>query len=139
MTEIADILQDAQRRMNQSVEVLKQDLSTYRTGRASVSLVENISVDYHGSAMPLQQLATINMPEARLLVIQPWDKSILPEIEKVLIQSDFGNSFGRNLRFIGFLWVTLHRRVSEIQKVTDLIISEIDKIGESKENEMLEV
>ena len=47
MTEIADILQDAQRRMNQSVEVLKQDLSTYRTGRASVSLVENISVDYH--------------------------------------------------------------------------------------------
>ncbi|MBH52402.1 MAG: ribosome recycling factor [Chloroflexi bacterium] len=187
MTEIADILRDAQRRMNQSVEVLKQDLSTYRTGRASVSLVENISVDYHGSAMPLQQLATINMPEARLLVIQPWDKSILPEIEKVLIQSDFGaspNNDGNVIRINlpapseerrNELIKTLNKRVedgrlavrnvrrdanekikssekqksisqdeshraqSEIQKVTDLIISEIDKIGESKENEMLEV
>lgn len=89
-TVIAGILSDANGRMGKAIEVLKRELSTIRTGRASPSLVENIQVNYYGTPTPLNQLATISVPEARLILIQPWDKGALVGIERSLISSDIG-------------------------------------------------
>jgi len=76
--------------MGKAIEVLKRELSTIRTGRASPSLVENIQVNYYGTPTPLNQLATISVPEARLILIQPWDKGALAGIERSLLSSDIG-------------------------------------------------
>lgn len=84
------ILADIDGRMAKSVEVTRHELSGIRAGRASPALLERIMVDYYGSAMPLNQVAQIQVPEARLLLIQPWDKSILAEVERALMKSDLG-------------------------------------------------
>jgi ribosome recycling factor len=76
--------------MGMSVEALKRELSTIRTGRASPALVENLTVDYYGVPTPLVQLASISVPEARSLLIQPWDKQTLKEVEKAVLMSDLG-------------------------------------------------
>lgn len=89
-TLIAGILSAANGRMGKAIEVLKRELSTIRTGRASPSLVENIQVNYHGTPTPLNQLATISVPEARLILVQPWDKGALAGIERSLLSSDIG-------------------------------------------------
>lgn len=81
---------DASSRMSGAVSALDADLQTIRTGRASPSLVERIRVDYYGTAMDLNQLATINAPEARLIAIQPWDKNAFDPITKALQASDLG-------------------------------------------------
>ena len=81
---------DASSRMSGAVSSLDADLQTIRTGRASPSLVERIRVDYYGTAMDLNQLATINAPEARLIAIQPWDKNAFDPITKALQTSDLG-------------------------------------------------
>jgi ribosome recycling factor len=85
-----DILSDADDRMGKAIDALKRALATIRTGRASPSLVENVQVDYYGTPTPMNQLATIAIPEARLIVIQPWDKKALSNIEKALLASDLG-------------------------------------------------
>lgn len=85
-----DILSDADDRMGKAIDALKRALATIRTGRASPSLVENVQVDYYGTPTPMNQLATIAIPEARLIVIQPWDKKALSDIEKALLASDLG-------------------------------------------------
>lgn len=87
---IKDILRDAEEKMQKSVEFLAKDLSTLRAGRANPAMVEKIMVDYYGEATPINQLGNITIPEARLLVIQPWDKSIIPAIEKAIFKSDLG-------------------------------------------------
>ncbi|HEX2172247.1 MAG TPA: ribosome recycling factor [Dehalococcoidia bacterium] len=87
---VDDILKEAEREMAKAVETLQRELSTIRTGRASPSLVERVTVDVYGASMPLSQVATITAPEARLLVIQPWDRSSLPAIEKAIQKSDLG-------------------------------------------------
>ena len=84
------VLSDADRRMARSVEVLKRELGGIRTGRASPALVENLSVDYYGAPTPVNQLATISAPEARLLLIQPWDRQGLTAIEKAILKSELG-------------------------------------------------
>jgi ribosome recycling factor len=76
--------------MKRAVEALQHDLATVRTGRASPALLERIQVDYYGAPTPLNAVATINVPEPRLLVIQPWDKKMLPAIEKAIQKSDLG-------------------------------------------------
>ncbi len=76
--------------MRTSLAVLKKELATIRTGHASPALVENLRVDYAGVPTPLNQIARITAPEAKLLVIQPWDKSILNSIEKAILKSDLG-------------------------------------------------
>jgi len=81
---------DASSRMSGAVSALDADLQTIRTGRASPSLVERIRVDYYGTAMDLNQLATINAPEARLIAIQPWDKNAFDPITKAIQASDLG-------------------------------------------------
>ena len=85
-----EVLAEADSRMDKAVEFLGRDLGTLRTGRATPSLVENVSVDYYGAPTPLNQLATISVPEARLIVIQPYDRQSLQNIEKGLQRSDLG-------------------------------------------------
>jgi len=87
---IKDVMDDAEVRMGKAMDALRRDLSTIRTGRASPSLVERLSVDYYGSATPLNQLAGISVPEPRLLVIQPWDRGTVPAIEKAILKSELG-------------------------------------------------
>jgi ribosome recycling factor len=77
-------------KMSKTVDSFKKDLSRIRTGRASPSLLEGITVDYYGSPMPVNQVATITIPEARLILIQPWEKSMLGPIEKAIQASDLG-------------------------------------------------
>lgn len=97
----ADLFADAERRMQRAVEALKQDLGAIRTGRASSALVERIMVDYYGAPTPINQVASISVPEARLLVIQPWDRKMLTDIEKAIQKSDLGinpNNDGQVIR-----------------------------------------
>ncbi len=87
---LADVLADAEKKMQKAVEHLEHDLVTIRTGRANPSLVDRLHVDFYGSEMQLNQLASINVPEARLIVIQPWDKSSISAIEKAILKSELG-------------------------------------------------
>jgi ribosome recycling factor len=87
---IDQLLEDAADRMTKSVDSAKHELSTIRTGRASPSLLDRVVVDYYGAATPLHQLATISAPEARLITIQPYDKSSIKAIEKAINESDVG-------------------------------------------------
>lgn len=81
---------DLKRRMNGAVEVLKHEFAGLRTGRASVSLLEPITADAYGSQMPLNQVGTISVPEARMLAVQVWDKSLTQAVEKAIRNSDLG-------------------------------------------------
>jgi len=85
-----DIYLDLDDRMNKAAETLESEYKRLRTGRASISLVDGIRVDYYGSATPLSQLATLTIPDPRTIVIQPWDTSVVGEIEKAILKSDLG-------------------------------------------------
>ena len=87
---VPEVLKEAETKMSKSVEHLKTDLQTIRTGRASPALVERLMIDYYGTTTPLIQLASIHAPEARLLVIQPYDKGAFGAIEKAILKSDLG-------------------------------------------------
>jgi ribosome recycling factor len=76
--------------MEKSLDSLKRDFSKVRTGRASISLLDGIKVDYYGTLTPLNQLATLSVPEPRLITIQPWDATVIKEIEKAIQKSDLG-------------------------------------------------
>jgi ribosome recycling factor len=84
------LLTDAENRMKKTAEALRQELVKIRTGKASPALLSGLKVDYYGTMTPLNQVASITTPEARLLVIQPWDKSLLPKIEKEIQKSELG-------------------------------------------------
>ena len=91
MTEILDeLLEDARERMAKSVDSIRHEFSSVRTGRASPALLDRISVDYYGAVTPLKQLSTISAPEPRLLTIQPYDKSSIKAIERAIMESDLG-------------------------------------------------
>ncbi len=83
-------LQNIEEKMRKTVEGLKKELTTIRTGRATPTLIEHIKVEYAGTSLPLNQIASISVPEARLLVIQPWDKASIRNIEKAILTSDLG-------------------------------------------------
>ena len=87
---IKDVIDDAEVRMGKAIDALRRDLGTIRTGRASPSLVDRLTVDYYGSSTPLNQLAGISVPEPRLLVIQPWDRGSMAAIEKAIMKSELG-------------------------------------------------
>jgi ribosome recycling factor len=87
---IDELLQDAREHMDKSVEATRGKFGSVRTGRASPALLDRISVDYYGAQTPLRQLATINAPEARLLTVQPYDKSSIKAIERAILESDIG-------------------------------------------------
>jgi ribosome recycling factor len=184
---VDDLFGDAERRMQKAVEALKQDITSIRTGRASSALIERITVDYYGTPTPINQVASISIPEARLLVIQPWDRKMLIDIEKAIQKSDLGinpNNDGQVIRLAipplneerrRDMVKTLHKKLDEhkvairnvrrdaqdklrdrekkkevsedelkrsterLQKLTDRYIDEMDKVGKSKELEILEV
>jgi ribosome recycling factor len=87
---IDELLEDARERMSKSVDAIRHEFGSVRTGRASPALLDRVSVDYYGAATPLRQLATVNAPEARLLSVQPYDQSSIKAIEKAIINSDLG-------------------------------------------------
>jgi len=87
---IKEIIHDAETKMKKTVEATHREFSTIRTGRASSALVEGIKVDYYGAPTPLKQLAAISVPDARFIVIQPWDKTIMGDVEKSIMKSDIG-------------------------------------------------
>ncbi|MBA2287241.1 MAG: ribosome recycling factor [Ktedonobacteraceae bacterium] len=182
-----DIFEDGERRMQKAVEALRQDLTAIRTGRASPALIERIQVDYYGVPTPINQVASISVPEARLLVIQPWDRKLLTDIEKAIQKSDLGinpNNDGQVIRLNvpplneerrRDMVKSLHKKLDEhkvavrnirrdvhdklrdrekkkeisedelkrstdrLQKLTDRFIDEMEKVGKTKELEILEV
>ncbi len=87
---IDELIDDANRRMDKSVEATVHEFNTVRTGRASAALLDRIHVDYYGTMTPLQQLATINVPEPRMLTVQPFDPSSIKSIERAIQESDLG-------------------------------------------------
>ena len=87
---IDDLIQDAVRRMDKSVETTQHEFNSIRTGRASAALLDHVTVDYYGTATPLNQLSTINVPEPRMLTVQPFDPGSLKAIEKAIMESDLG-------------------------------------------------
>ena len=87
---IEDVIDDTKSRMEKAMEALQRELQTVRTGRASPSLVERVHVEQYGTEMPLNQLANIAVPEARMITITPWDKSSIGAIEKALRKSELG-------------------------------------------------
>jgi ribosome recycling factor len=87
---INDLLEDTEDRMNKAVDALRDSLMTIRTGRASPALVERLPVEYYGTPTPLNQLATISVPEPRLLTIRPWDPGALADIERAILKSELG-------------------------------------------------
>ena len=106
------VLDNCQDRMKKCVSSLETEYQAMRTGRANASLFDRIKVDYYGSETPLNQVASISVPEARLVVIQPWDKSVLPAIEKAIQKSELGlnpNNDGKLIR-ISFPALTEQRR-----------------------------
>lgn len=90
MSDTDSVFSESERKMSRALEALKQDLGNIRTGRASPSLVEKVQVEAWGSAQPMNAVATISVPEPRLIVIQPWDKSLIGAIEKGIQKSDLG-------------------------------------------------
>jgi len=184
---IDDALTDAEKRMQKAAEALGRELAAIRGGRARTSLVDHVKVDYYGSTMPLNQLATVSAPEARLLTIQPWDRQALSAIEKAIQKSDLGLNPSNDGHIIRLaipplteerrkdLVRVVHKKVEEgrvavrnvrrdcleelrrlereehvsedderraqekLQKLTDHHIEDVDRLGQEKEAELLEV
>ncbi|WP_085523949.1 ribosome recycling factor [Tuberibacillus sp. Marseille-P3662] len=182
-----EVINETKERMKKAVNTFKQDLATIRAGRANPAILDKVQVLYYGAPTPLNQLANVSAPEARLLVIQPFDKSAIGEMEKAILKADLGltpSSDGNVIR-INIPALTeerrkdlvkqvgkytedakvsvrnirrdandtlkkdekngditeddLRRATEDVQKVTDEYVNEIDKIAQSKENEIKEV
>ena len=117
-TEIDRVTKESEQKMLSAVESVKKQFSTIRTGRAHPSLVEGIKVDYYGTKTPLKQIASVTIPEARLIVIQPWDKGAMSLIEKAIQTSDLGISPTNDGKFIRLAMPQLtHERRDELIKV----------------------
>ncbi|NND00810.1 MAG: ribosome recycling factor, partial [Gammaproteobacteria bacterium] len=87
---INEILKDAEQRMQKSIESMRSDMAKIRTGRASAALIDHLTVDYYGTATPLNQVANISVQDARTLSVQPWEKHMVPVIEKAIMQANLG-------------------------------------------------
>ena len=183
----SETLAGAERKMQRAVEVMERDFQGLRTGRASTSLVERLQVDYYGTQTPLNQLASISVPESHQIVIQPWDRGVIGAIEKAIQKSDIGltpNVDGTLVRLNipplteerrRDIVKSVHKRMEEarveirnirrdaadalkkeerdgevgtdesrrqldqLQKITDRVIADVDRLGDVKEQEVLEV
>lgn len=90
MATLKEVMNEAHEKMKKTIEAVHREFNTIRTGRASSALVESIKVEYYGTPTPMKQLASISIPDPKLIVIQPWDASVLGEIEKAILKSDIG-------------------------------------------------
>lgn len=116
---IADVKSSASAAMSKSLEAFKRDLSKVRTGRASLSLLDDVRVDYYGTPTPLNQVGSLAVPEPRLITIQPWEKNLISEIEKAILKSDLGlnpSSDGQLIRLV-FPPLTEERRKEMVKQV----------------------
>jgi ribosome recycling factor len=116
---IADVKSNASAGMAKALESFKRDLSKVRTGRASLSLLDDIKVDYYGTPTPLNQVGSLAVPEPRLITIQPWEKNLIGEIEKAILKADLGlnpNSDGQVIRLV-FPPLTEERRKEMVKQV----------------------
>lgn len=126
---IDEIFEETRQNMGKTVDALTREFKKVRTGRASVSILDGIRVDYYGTPTPLNQLATLAVPESRLITIQPWDTSVVKEVEKAILKSDLGltpSSDGKIIR-IAIPPLTEERR-KELVKVINKM-SEDHKIA----------
>ncbi|HEU5425220.1 MAG TPA: ribosome recycling factor [Nitrolancea sp.] len=126
---LREILADADDRMKKTIDALRRELSGIRTGRAAPGLIERLDVDYYGTSTPLNQLAGISAPEARLLVVQPWDRGSMGAIEKAIRSSDLGlnpTNDGQLIR-IAIPALTEERRKSLVRVVRQKV--EEDKVA----------
>jgi len=115
---IKEVVSEAEDRMKKAIDVLRKDLASLRAGRATPALLDKILVDYYGVPTPINQMANVSVPEPRLLVIQPWDKSVISSIEKAILKSDLGltpNNDGTVIR-LSIPQLTQERR-NELVKV----------------------
>ncbi|GBD92684.1 ribosome-recycling factor [bacterium BMS3Abin05] len=106
-------------RMRKSLEAIQSEMAKIRTGKATTSLLDMIKVNYYGSQVPLKQVANITVPEPRLLSVQPWEKNLIPEIEKAILKSDLGlnpSNDGKTIR-IPFPQLTEERRKELVKLV----------------------
>ncbi len=87
---VKDIIRDSEEKMKKAYEAMQREFHEISTGRANPSMVEGLRVDCYGSSMPLKQLGSITVPDARLILIQPWDASVIPDIEKAILKSSLG-------------------------------------------------
>lgn len=181
-----EVRRDVDARMSRAIDAMERDFAAIRTGRASTALVERLAIEYYGTATPLNQLASISVPEAHSIVIQPWDRSALGAIEKAIQRSDIGltpNSDGTLVRLNipalteerrrdlvrlvhkrmeeARVEIRNHRReaadeikraeregevgaddarreLEQLQRLTDRWTGEVDRVGKSKEQEILE-
>jgi len=184
---ISDIIADAKTRMHKGVDVTKHEFAALRTGRASPALLEQIRIDYYGVPTPINQLATVTVPEARLLVIQPWDRKMVKDVERAILKSELGlvPSSDATVVRVPIPTLTEERRrdlvkvarkhaeegrvairnvrreakemiedlkesgdvseddakrgIDELQKLTDKVIADLDKLLAAKEAEIMEV
>ena len=116
---MSDFVKDAEVKMQKSVEAVKADFSSVRAGRANASVLDRVQVEYYGSLTPLNQVASISSPDPRQLVIQPWDSSLLREIEKAILTSELGinpQNDGKVIR-LTFPQLTEERRKELIKQV----------------------
>ncbi len=116
---VEEILKDAENRMRHAIEAMMHDFQTYRTGRANPMLLERVKVDYYGVETPVTQVATVSTPEARQLLISPYDKTLLAAIERAIQKSDLGinpNNDGANIR-LNFPPMTEDRRKDLVKQV----------------------
>ena len=184
---VQEQIQDAKTRMHKAIESLRHELATVRTGRASPGLVEHLKVEYYGTPTPLNQLATISAPDAKLIVIQPYDRAAIGAVEKAILKSNLGltpandgavirlsippltedrrRELAKHVRqrvedarvAVRNVRRDIHehmrkmehehelsqddlkRSETELQKLTDEQIKEVDRVGEEKEQELLAV
>lgn len=120
MTDPTTVLNDADSHMKKAIEALKRELNSIRTGRASTALVERINVDYYNTPTPLPQVASIAVPEPRMIVIQPWERTMLGPIEKAIQKSDLGinpTNDGKVIR-LNLPQLTTERRKELVKQVS---------------------
>ncbi|MDR3541085.1 MAG: ribosome recycling factor [Desulfosporosinus sp.] len=116
---ISEVIKDAEERMHKGVDALRREYATIRAGRANPSVLDKVMVEYYGTPTPINQLANISAPEPRMLVIQAWDRTVLPAIEKAIMKSDLGlnpSSDGTVIRLI-IPQLTAQRRAELVKKV----------------------
>ncbi len=183
----SEAISAAEGRMARAIEAMERDFQAIRTGRASTALVERLPVEYYGTPTPLNQLAGLSVPESHMIVIQPWDRSVLGAIEKAILRSDIGltpNVDGtvvrlaipplteeRRRELVRLVHKRMeearvevrnhrreaadeikreerdgeigadeaHRELDQLQKATDRWIQEVERAGQAKEQEVLEV
>ena len=134
------LLKDLESRMSAAIDALGREFATVRTGRASAALLDALRVDYYGTPTPINQMASISTPDARTLVIQPWEASQLKAVEKAIIASDLGvtpMNDGKILRLTMPSPTEERRGHDQIQKVTDKHVARIDELLKKKEQEIL--